>query len=794
MTTRRDGSQVAMTGWDPTTPAALRIMHHDGSGNESLREESLFSHVGASTFYPFEFQALIRVIQAYEDHIKDPARQTLLSLKCRAAVLECIAAWTERVDPQDEVDRQNLALMQSVYSVMHLSDVFLPLLQSHLGVASDFSYRDLYEQPGRATADMVRCLRFTHMMYNLDLNDEFLTAAQPEKLGDTYWKHMYAMVLRGKLEDAWLLMQRHSLYTHTMAANFEDDSIADAIYETREAFGQLRELLMRAPLPGGRTDQYDNGLSARTVDVESTNFYLDDLETQVTDYRYWEPATDYINPSMDVPFSFQPEAAQRQHHVYQDYVRRFRYSFKLTRRIPELNKVLDILQGDLSKCEFDGWSDHLCAELLYKTPSIRPRQIGIRARQLMTLYDVLEKNGHLELLLNIMEGSAGESIHLMYKLSGESGAALPTTVTTVLFYLYAHSNILPPSPALRQSDFFREAGLAIVSSCSIDHADMGIVLALRLLVPFVLETGNRGVLSLIPELLDRRLPTSSAELQSIIDLCLPLIERKSLQILDACASIMQTRFRYCIESNLTGDGMCWLLRGIKLEEKYSSTTEGSSRKQLARYCYTLTDSVLNVVIAKDAQGMPAVNQAKEALEEVYRTEGFDMSLYPELLTLERSVSIFNAVVMDNDMGKAAESIVACLDTNLKGDMSVGCAAPSPFHQPLLQIAKEVLTLTRLENTECPFNRHGIDVLQSTLVSLHSLSQATKAGSEYIKYVKEMQELLASSLSLAIIQENKALRRKPVVAKDQMKGVYTCTLSSFPIDVQEKYVQSLLSPW
>jgi hypothetical protein len=711
--------------WDPATPACLQLIRLDNNdaGGSIKAVDTLWSHVGAAYFHPFELQALIGIIQAYEEHEKEKngTKKSSLSLKCRAAVLKCIAAWDAEISTTNEDDSNNLVLLQSMYAVMHLSDVFLPLLQSHLGVDSEFSYTDLYEQPGRATADMVRYLRFKHMPSTLSIEEDFWKASQPEQLDDTYWNCMYALVLRGNLEDACMLLQRHSLYARSLMSVSDDEYLSGTLHEMHEAFEELKELLLRAPLPAGRSDQYDSGIQLRTEEFESTNYYLEDLETQSCDYLFWESSTPYSLPSADVPLAFQPQAAQRQHRIYQDYVRRFRQSFKLTRRIPELNKVLNILQGDLSQCQFNNWAEHLCAELLYKNPLMRPRQIGARARVLMQQYGDLEENEHLELLLNIMDGVAGEAISLMYKLGGSSGAALPATAMTVLFHIYFESGILPTDLSHQHSEFFREAALAIVSSCSKDYGDIGTVLALRLLIPFVLDSGNMEALSLLSELLEHRAPSSDAELKNVVTLCLPLIERKSMQVLEGCISMMIYRFRYCVSNNLVHEGVYWLLYGLELENKHANS-HGTCHQQLVAFCFHLTDKLLGGLIQKEACDPIASQHAQDTVEEIQRMEGFDVAKYPEILTLIYSWNIFAALIQDNDLKTAAEYVVLCLDSKLHDGMAVTTIAPISFHWPLLQVAIKIISESvNSFDSQCPFDKHGIDVLRKVLLNLQILA-------------------------------------------------------------------------
>jgi len=67
---------------------------------------------------------------------------------------------------------------------------------------------------------------------------------------------------------------------------------------------------------------------------------------------------------------------------------------------------LAIFGGDFSGIQFETetWDEKLCAELLYRQPDIRPRNMSARARRTMTDMEQ-EKSGEvLQAILSIMDG------------------------------------------------------------------------------------------------------------------------------------------------------------------------------------------------------------------------------------------------------------------------------------------------------------------------------------------------------------------------------------------------------
>jgi len=91
-----------------------------------------------------------------------------------------------------------------------------------------------------------------------------LDSTQPEQFddGSLYWKYVQTLVLRGCLQAAWEALSNHSLFVTCMQsadsyAGDHDPYYAAKMDEIKEGFLVIRELMMRAPLPGGRNDEYD---------------------------------------------------------------------------------------------------------------------------------------------------------------------------------------------------------------------------------------------------------------------------------------------------------------------------------------------------------------------------------------------------------------------------------------------------------------------------------------------------------------------------------------------------------
>ena len=98
---------------------------------------------------------------------------------------------------------------------------------------------------------------------------------------------------------------------------------------------------------------------------------------------------------------------------------------KLARKVPQLATILAILNGDFSSLDFDHWAEQVLAELLYKTPNIRPSDLHIRAQEAMQAFDDTVGN---QMVLSVMKGNAPKLVELLHETGGGSGAALPAVV------------------------------------------------------------------------------------------------------------------------------------------------------------------------------------------------------------------------------------------------------------------------------------------------------------------------------------------------------------------------------
>lgn len=414
---------VRSVWWAPQTPSLLTINEvgrKNGGAAPLLTQYPLYADTGVSC-NAHEFTALLKIIAAHEDFFAGNSSDLLdesqsikvLSKKYRDAIRDCRNDWDEELG-HDQLD-VNLELLTFVYCIMHLSDIYL------------LSPPENLDKPGSVTADTVRFLR---LHYGLGAKPEDLAIMReseyPEQY-DGYWRYVRSLIYCGCLEEAWNMLSVHSLFR--MASAFDPDAdpgFAAKAHEIRYGFLQLKELLFFAPLPGGRTDVFDEEENTIEIDesiAETTT--MEGIDLAPTDYKFWESENAYG----DYPISFSPETARRKHRRWREHVESVRASSTLAHQIPEIDSILAVLTGNFANAPtFASWAEQFCAELLYKTPDLRPINCSNRARKIMKDFGRVD-----DAIVSIMQQEAGKAIEQIYQFGGGSGAALPSTLVRTAY-------------------------------------------------------------------------------------------------------------------------------------------------------------------------------------------------------------------------------------------------------------------------------------------------------------------------------------------------------------------------
>jgi hypothetical protein len=334
--------------------------------------------------------------------------------------------------------RINLNLLQATYTILHISDVFLPLIPVSSSLMP-MSPDSAWNQQGRITAEFVRYLRIHHYTppYASPVFQELQSARQPEGFGRPFWELVEGFIVTGSLTQAWDLLQRHSMYQRGAQLQREQEDLgvdenmdseefflAKRAAETFRTFEAIHDIMIRAPLPGGRNLDHDESVSLGlpVEELDDLGVYSDELSVQPSDYRQWEHPTSTVSAS----YSLQQQSIMDKYRTWQDYVKETRRTLPPGRG-SELTQILALLSGDFSDYTFTTWSEALLADLLFRTPDMRPRDLVKRARKFIRIYSP-ELKHELTPILSIMEGNAANAIHLLHAFGGTNGAAVPTTM------------------------------------------------------------------------------------------------------------------------------------------------------------------------------------------------------------------------------------------------------------------------------------------------------------------------------------------------------------------------------
>ena len=431
--------------------------------------------VGCNTFESSALMKLLDARDAYLKHDPDavgtyPAMNKLCQAYCQA-LSECAVEWedyrvakdaeaaedgmeTDEKDPEPSTGAEALELLRLVYALTQLSGVFLILPgkkgpKDMVGAAAGGStdmvmYEDKMSMPGAVTADTVRFLR-RHALGAADDPDEFDPAAvdemrdsvQPDQYdgGDIYWKMVENLMIRGCLEEAWVMLSNHSMLTRSLEMEEEhdesmDDYLQKSLEQDREGFELLRRILLSAPIPGGRNNDSDGGFPEDAVG--STGPIVDEELIEgipSSGYRLWD-TTESDQYSSEYSLHFEPYVAHQLWETWRQAIKLSPELQRLRNRIPQLSKLMDLLSGDFRQIQFSKWSEELCCELLYKNPDIHLVDMCAMTERVMendgnAISKNLDKG-----VVRIMNGNAGEVIKLAHQLGGNSGAALPAVVVS----------------------------------------------------------------------------------------------------------------------------------------------------------------------------------------------------------------------------------------------------------------------------------------------------------------------------------------------------------------------------
>ena len=376
-----------------------------------------------------------------------------------------------------------------------------------------------------------------------------------------------------------------------------------------------------------------------------------------------------------------------------------------------------------------------------------------------------------------------------------------------LYYnLFLEYGILPAEPELEDLSvrYLCEAASAIVASYAGPFPDIGVQLGTRLLKPYAARGGHPEVLAMIESILQHYAPSSDQYARTMISICTPLVERKSLQVLEGCASTLLYRFRQHKKDGNSGVGARILLDGIELEAFVLPQPElGSCYRALAAECHSASLHLLQTIV-ENSRGNnvldPSVCFAAKSMQQVFENHAVETQKIPEAMQLVRVVGIFELMVAQEDFSiNTGNQIVACLETSKDTETGVVSSSSSlSLHWLLLQVALIILKLKEGEPivpenqqpTSAVFDKKGVTLLLQTLDRLR-----VALASPSMEELGEMTKSFALALVHAFDVENskKRLVHKPDPwdSKSDIEEKRSADLSKYDSAMQERVVQNML---
>jgi hypothetical protein len=356
-------------------------------------------------------------------------------------------------------------------------------------------------------------------------------------------------------------------------------------------------------------------------------------------------------------------------------------------------------------------------------------------------------------------------------------------------------------------EYLTDAAYAIVSSLASDDTDLGIDLATRFLVPYLVQNNKPSdeVIGCFSEILEGCCPTSDASAKNLLNRCEQILSRyKIVRIIDSCPSIILSRYQFHMKEMRTGTALAWLFRGIKIELISGVGVEyGSCYKQLVAVCYSMAFEMLTC-LSKTEELDEDTNLAVEEIASEINREGLK-SPHDEIKVADLApVVIFSQVhelfttIKNGDRTLLSKCFLACFakDATRSGPSSV--ITPLPFQVILLKIACNLILKDFAEARETggvlttsAFDKRTISALMESLSIVEMYSRAAID-------VAKTKEILLRGLSQAVIAENTTKRIfrearsgwKPLGSVD-IASIRSASLHEYSHSVQEAVVRNML---
>jgi len=364
--------------------------------------------------------------------------------------------------------------------------------------------------------------------------------------------------------------------------------------------------------------------------------------------------------------------------------------------------------------------------------------------------------------------------------------------------------IIDETPELEEVRIYRlvESAAAIVSSLAGDPLDIGVQSAVRLLMPYAERGESPELVAMIASVLYHYAPSSDQCARTMISLCKPLVERKSMQVLEGCTDVLLCLYRDHTENDDAYMGTVILLDGIELEALVFPQPElGACYRALATKCHAASLHLLRSLVDAhhgDHIFDPAVTYAAQAMKRAFEEHAVDAFVIPEAKQLVGVLGVFDSL-MEKEYFKAGSQIVECLAMHIEAANGVVCSSSSlSLHPLLVKVAHIVLALKVEEpataDDEPPeaaiFDKKGMTLILQTLDRLRVLASLSP------EEIGEMTKSFMKALAQAFEAENAKKRRMPQIGgwdqKKDIEGIRSADLHKYDSGKQERVVAEMLN--
>lgn len=369
--------------------------------------------------------------------------------------------------------------------------------------------------------------------------------------------------------------------------------------------------------------------------------------------------------------------------------------------------------------------------------------------------------------------------------------------TALLYTLFLESSILPPESAIEKTELLGEASSAIVSSLAETKPDIASQLAIRLLLPYTTQPGNGPVLATINGVLERYSPSTPEYARTLLSLCRPLVERKSVLVFEGCVAVMLRLYQQQLALENFERATTVLLDGMELEAVVlGEAALGACHRTLVGVCNNTALSLLQFAVG-GVELVGPVHKTAQFMVDAFEKHSTSPETIPAAMLLNRALSIVAALLEEDFESTAKHTIESlCLSRDGSSGHTIIRTLVS-MHWVLLKLACLVLEQDGLDLNGAdsfPFDQQGVTLLMETLARLEASWACGLAAAPSDEEILATKSLLAKGLAKAFVLENarkkKRLSRLPGY-RDDIAGILTTDLYKHDRATQERVVSSLL---